>query len=110
MPFDGKSFDRQVEHDEVLELLRGARERVAKGWWQHDFFGPHGEVCAVGALLGTVTISDPMFFAATETLDRCLPRVWRGRPIPDFNDAPGRTQAEVVALFDRAIAQRAAGG
>lgn len=37
MPFDGKGFEQQVEQDEVLALLRRARERVANGWCQIKF-------------------------------------------------------------------------
>ena len=37
MPFDGTTY----KHDEVLELLRRARERVARpgGWCQGDYNG-----------------------------------------------------------------------
>lgn len=109
MPFDGRNFKQQ--QDEVLVLLRQARERVAQPYgWTQGVAEYNGKVCTIGAIeffipdMGTHLI-------ASEALAKQLP----AEHYPDldascrlisYNDAPGRTQAEIVALYDRAIALR----
>lgn len=46
--------------------------------------------------------NDPSWSAAWEALKEVAPGDWNVALI-DWNDAPGRTQAEVLALLDRAI-------
>ena len=39
-----------------------------------------------------------------EQLARNIPKVWpRHHDVPDFNDSPRTTHADVMAMFDRAI-------
>lgn len=85
----------------TLEILKRGRERVAAGWCQRAMGGAErGAYCLVGSFLD----ADELPFG------RCLKAV--SLELPEgfqdplkWNDAPGRTQAEVVALFDRAIAR-----
>lgn len=93
----------------VLQVLRKARARVARGWCQRDLAKTKGgrscnptdkeaaRFCAYGALdsLGYDTAD------ATLVLRTFVPR----GHIASFNDAPGRKKSEVVALFDKAIAK-----
>lgn len=100
MPFDGQSFDT----DSVLRLLIVGRERVQRGWCQGAY--RIGEsVCLVEG------VRDPAFepkywHIAYDYLKRALPAPWWTRS--GYNDAEGRTQAEVIAVYDRAIDLRRA--
>lgn len=96
---------------EAIRALQDARALVEKGWTQHVFArdAAGGSVfeqdpravcwCASGALwvVGVNMFTDArrVFMRAngiTETVG-----------IPEWNDAPERTQADVLAAFDRAI-------
>lgn len=99
-------------------LLTEARALLAQGWTQkasardkdgnpvHTMHADACQFCAVGALL---KVSDPVDFEASldvEThLYAALPEGFTS--IVAFNDAKGRTQDEVLALFDLAIAKTA---
>lgn len=98
------------------ELLTEARALIAQGWTQHytarDAAGdpvPTNKqeacsFCAVGALMA---VGRPQDFEASlhaaAVLLAALPEPFTS--IVDFNDAKGRTQDEVLALFDLAIAK-----
>jgi hypothetical protein len=104
MPLDGSNFEQQ---DEVLDLLRRARDLISQPgkWHQGDFYSRcRTKVCAHGAILDCGGIRSKAFLPATAILERALLQGWDD--IAVYNDAPGRTQAEIVALFDRAIAKR----
>ena len=98
MPLDGTYFETR---DEVLALLHRARDRVASAWQQGSLGSHDGRVCTVGALLYASYGGPPRL------LDEAMVAV--GGPgatsisLAAYNDAPGRTQAEIVALFDAAI-------
>ena len=85
------------------KLLIDARALLAKGWMQGDWH--NGDVvrlptrwCSIGAIewAGGGT--------AESSAKRALWRAVGTACISDWNDAPGRTQAEVLEAFDRAIA------
>lgn len=114
MPLDGMNFEPRVERDETLALLRRARERVAQGWMQGQVYFD-GRYCSVGALSGKANKYRP-HEEAVAALFWALP--WWARfgwsdskqvAVIAYNDRRGRTQAQIVALFDRAIAHRAGG-
>lgn len=74
----------------AVAALRHARRLVENGWRQEGYGGPaQGRYCLVGAISrATTACSVPPFqLPALET----------------WNDAPGRTQADVLALLDKAI-------
>lgn len=87
----------------VLQILVTARGRVASGWCQHEYESESGAVCALGALGFDEDMSNDPAGEAYEA--RSILRELCGwELIPTWNDMPGRTQGEVVELFDRAIA------
>lgn len=94
-----------VESDAVLRALRKARELVALGWTQggvgilRDCTGEPVAWCAFQALRKALTEAPALgwvcrwFCAVNQIYD-----------IPNWNDAPDRTQQDVIEAFDRAIA------
>lgn len=108
MPFDSeitpKSADRIV--------LEKARERIARGWCQRLRFGDNGSVCIVGALQVATGLegigSNVGAYRATVPWQALLGFSNVGDDVADcWNDAKGRTQAEVLARFDEAISRLA---
>jgi hypothetical protein len=92
---------------DTLEVLIAARAEVEKGWCKYSLEDPDGNVCAHGALerVGSYGRSH-----AREALIDALPPEHvhprhRNISLMLFND--GHTQADVLALFDRAIAAEA---
>ena len=106
MPLDSTHW---VE-DDTLVLLRKARALVAAGWCQHH---PNQgrQVCIMTALHITVWGTHPVNYweahrrqmELAERMHTLLPAEWSEAPLYSWNDAPGRTKREVLALFDRAI-------
>lgn len=96
----------------TVEVLRKARELVAAGWTQgHYALDADGKVtedssptackfCMAGALFRvTNSQADEVWREARRALKAAI-----GDTLVSFNDAPKRTQDEVVDAFDRAIA------
>jgi hypothetical protein len=89
---------RDVKESETVTILRAARERIERGWCQgigsigHSF-------CALVAL--------STLFAPEDALDneplRLLRKAVGQERIIEWNDAPGRTKADVLEAFSRAI-------
>jgi hypothetical protein len=84
----------------VAEKLREARALIERGWCQ-GHTRSNGSFCAWGALREAAFLS-PVYWNATETFQRAVPPTQR-IGIADWNDAPERTQAEVLAAFGKAI-------
>lgn len=101
------------------EILTKARELVAKpgGWTQGEFgrdkdglravySSPAVSFCAYGACIEAAAKYDGadtrVWASATDALTAQIKKA--GVSITVWNDTPGRTQAEVVELFDKAIA------
>lgn len=98
---------------DVIETLKKARDLIARegGWTQGAYArDAAGSACSIGAnaqcfcTLGALRLASDgdrdLARAAAAALRDRHSMVW----IDDWNDTPGRTQAEVVALFDAAIA------
>jgi hypothetical protein len=86
----------------VADKLREARALVERGWCQHVFDQTHGDqqlFCAVGAIV-RVTRAVSCYLDVVGTLRQAVDP--RGG-LYGWNDAPERTQAEVLAAFDKAI-------
>lgn len=86
----------------TVEVLKAARGRIEKGWCQGigRIVNDNGIAiawCAVGA---TAQGQEDLGADA----DLYLECVIGTHAITSWNDAPGRTQAEVIAAFDKAIA------
>ena len=108
------AFDRALG-DNVEYALRHARKLVAEGWVQGSSFAPAVPgrddkllYCASGAIIegahaagGSVSFST---WTEREARRKLLEANQISGKITDWNDAPGRTQAEVVAAFDKALA------
>lgn len=100
MPFDSEIPARSRD----MIVLEKARERIAQGWCQATY-GKDAKVCLLGALNFAVTGR-----ADEDQYARLLgfrTRGWKtaGTVAFEWNDATGRTQAEVLARFDAAIAK-----
>lgn len=93
--------------DDVVAVLQRAKERVAGGWSQTDINGVNGTWCAGMAIwkLSVEENGNEMTTAAQRLFARSLPPSPHSSPVCIFvwNDAPGRTQAEVLDAFDAAI-------
>lgn len=104
----------------TAEILKAAREKVAAGWTQGENArdedgnpvgaGAAACWCAYGAI-DAATPREGLGYAEFYRVRSDAMLILRdaiGLPgtnrIADWNDAPGRTQAEVLAAFDRAIA------
>ena len=99
-----------IERETLVEM----REYIARGWCQHDcaqnskkepvFFNSPDIcfVCLTGALyLVHPHLNLPTFHALNSRLEKIL----GVESIGAWNDAPGRTQGEVLELLDTAIAR-----
>lgn len=95
----------------ALDLAREARARIAEGWVQGQLETADGRCCAWGAL--ECAYDDALepglidFTVLEDAYSKCIgtlrQRVIGGQQIPVWNDAPERTQAEVLAAFDKMI-------
>ncbi len=115
----------------VLEILRAARERIRTGWTQGAMARDAAQRrvqpehplacvwCAAGALFATTTPHEPPEDSEARGVAMGLltveAKAWDPRvasleqnPLVVWNDRPGRTQAEVIGLFDAAIAAEGA--
>lgn len=97
MPFDG------TEASEAIRALTAARDKVAVAWCQNEGRAPGGSVCAAAALVENVNL-EPDDMITNNIAWLAFVKAIGTRNIFKWNDTPGRTQAEVVAAFDRAIA------
>lgn len=95
---------------EPLDILIGAREHIARGWTQGAMArDAEGLECGVREAVATCFCALGAIFAAAGSHNEpALPAADRLRAelrddITRWNDAPGRTQAEVLAVFDRVI-------
>lgn len=99
----------------VKDVLMGARELLAKGWIQRDWArnlagdsvlwsDPAAtHFCSMGAIGRMAGDSSALREGAREAF---MDANDLERAVADWNDAPGRTQAEVLAAFDKAIAEQ----
>lgn len=104
MPFDGGGFSQKQKD---LDALRAVRENIARpgAWCQFTGGRADGARCILGW-------TDAVMGSGGREGARLLLRAFPRFELPGarvasaliaYNDAPGRTQAEVVALFDAAI-------
>jgi hypothetical protein len=104
--------------DPVLERLRLGRDRIANGWCKGIVFRD-GSYCARGAVFPDAAndpaLTDQVAVACEAALLAAVPPSYVPHSVwvemvayrhVGFNNHPDTTQADVVALFDRAIAKR----
>lgn len=95
MPFDGTTSP-------VTQALLDGRDRVAKGWCQGQM-RRYGAVCMVGGLYDACWMPEQRA-RGIALLERAISDLNLGiGQVVAFNDALGRTQHEVLAVYDRAI-------
>lgn len=103
---------------DVVEVLEKAKERLRGHWCQGALYRdsesnevipevPGCRVCAYGAI-GSVCRSTPPSVSRGRLLDRLDEAAYmisdgEFSGAPSYNDAEGRTEEEVLALFDKAI-------
>lgn len=114
MPFDQSTYQPEVK-DEVLDTLVKAREWLSDpAHWHKGSHGVRGldgkyaATCAWGALglvLGQAQMKVPMHIQ--EYLHSQVPGR-RFASVMQFNDHPDTTHADILGVFDRAIAARKA--
>ena len=127
IPDDGTTPEERgevarLEDTQLLELLRASRGKIAAGWTQGCFakdalgeqVNPEAPTatcwCAVGAVRASmgpayrIAMIDGRAHAELYEAIASVGAIDSGDAIVEFNDKQGRTQAEVLALFDRAIA------
>lgn len=84
---------------DVAAVLDAAADRIGTiGWVQSANPGPNGELCAVRSIVNVLTdwsTLGPVMLAFENEIETCPAR---------WNDAPGRTKAEVVAALRAAAA------
>lgn len=89
----------------VAECLEeGARLLETAGWCQGSAYGANGEVCAVEANHRSLPgiMDAPVRYEAYRNLRRALGELGWVYGLIGWNDTPGRTKEEVIALFRRA--------
>jgi hypothetical protein len=97
MPFDGRDFESTSP---VTHMLVAGRRKIQAGWCQQRMRQP-GSVCMIGSL----PITDFESFNQAERLFLDAIRLlgYASASVPSFNDDPGRTQSQVLTVFDKAI-------
>lgn len=97
MPFDQTNFI-EAPVSRVVRILQVARAKIEDpANWRKDEFEKEGRYCAVGAVISVSGWGDCSAW-------RALDAVCELQCTPWFNDQPTTTHADVLALFDRAIA------
>ena len=92
----------------IVEMLKRSRERIARGWCQDSYAedkegrrtSPLSNFACAWCMMGALRPEGIECMAAEPFLRRLVPH----HALAQFNDAPGRTQAEVLAVYDKAIA------
>lgn len=99
----------------IADRLREARELIERGWCQYwDALNADGMAVypnsdsavawCMGGACQRVGLHEGVFESFLIRAVGSSPSWTNEWPYLDFNDAPGRTKAEVLAAFDRAIA------
>ena len=102
MPFDAEITEQSAD----LIVLEKARARIARGWVQGECEALDGRVCIGGAyiLLGFAETGRWPGWGTEGHQAYAEALGFSGTPeMVAWNDAPGRTKAEVLARFDAAI-------
>ncbi len=100
MPFDGTGFRQEPPDDEVIQILLRGREILEQGWCQGAGRTRTG-VCLAVSLHGAskyetyVKAHMLLLWAIKET-------GFNHGGVSEFNDFPGRSKSEVLAVCDRA--------
>ena len=98
MPFDGTSYE--VAASPVTRMLMDGKQRLQLGWCRGTM-RQRGSACMIGSL----EVADfEVFVEAEKILLQAINSFGHSyRSVPEFNDDPGRTQQQVLAVYDKAI-------
>lgn len=92
----------------VIEVLKESRALIEKGWCQiHTAVNHSGQSTWTGCPTACKWCAFGAVMAVTGDWNKpyAILRDLTVGSLAEWNDAPGRTQAEVLDLFDRAIAK-----
>lgn len=87
----------------VRDTLVAARTLIAEGWTQGEYWTVI-DGCKCYCPIGALTFASDGYPAAFTAAWQLLSRAINDKFLVRWNDRPERTQAEVLAAFDRAIA------
>jgi hypothetical protein len=107
MLYDPKKFAMPeipvFRESDTVEALKVARARIADRWCPQGGTDEMGGVCIIAALGYAAPWQSREYESARNYMRRAIP-IPNSESLPEWNDAAGRTQGEVIAAFDRAIA------
>jgi hypothetical protein len=90
-------------HRGIIETLEAARAMIEHRWCPRGGSDEMGGVCIIAALSRVTGWQSPEYESARSYIRSAIPNLGTDS-LPEWNDASGRTQGEVIAAFDRAIA------
>lgn len=90
-----------IENLKAAKALIGTPEKWGKGLDCY-FAKPGCRMCAHEALR-QVEGDHSTMYRDRKALAAALPEAWQGYEVPEYNDHPDTTHADIMALFDRAI-------
>lgn len=95
-------------HKTVSQALQEGRARIAAGWCQGEMHvettDGQDQYCAYGALWWPAWEYGDMVVGRTvQALFQALPAAWGSLGLFAYNDDPATTQADILALYDRAL-------
>lgn len=96
------AFDSLPISSPAIEMLRVARALIeTRGLARGRIEDHEGRLCTVGAITRQSRICAPAMNQALDYLAKAIPA--DPLAISAWNDVPGRTPADVIAAYDRAI-------
>ena len=100
-----KRWDAKVapKESKLVEDLKRARDMVSLRWCAKAGRDSFGGVCALIAINRSIGASHAEYLSGRDDAAEMFRLAIGWDNIPGWNDAPGRTRAEVVAAFDKAI-------
>jgi hypothetical protein len=96
-------WDAKTKESELVEALKAAQAMVKHRWCPKGGTDAKGGVCAIVAMGEAAGPWTNLYEKSRNVLRAAIP-LPKTESIPEWNDASGRTQGEVIAAFDRAIA------
>jgi hypothetical protein len=104
--YDPKRWDAKVapvKESPVVESLKRARALVERGWCQNSSEDDKHNVCPSYAVQIATADRVEVYSRGVNLARLAMVKAIGWANIPAWNDHPGRTKAEVLAMFDRAI-------
>jgi hypothetical protein len=96
-------WDAKTKESKLVEALKAARAMIEHRWCPIGGTDGKGGVCAIVALGAAAGEWTDLYEKSRHALRAAIP-LPKTKSIPEWHDTPGRTQGEVIAAFDRAIA------